>query len=164
MKIRIYILIVLLGLGLYSCYEIQTYPPTPSIEFIEFYTTDSSDILGNTIYYGELRFSFVDGDGDLGYQETTDTSLTEEQKTIFITEYKMEDGEFREIEQAIPLTYRMEYFETSGNNKTLKGEIRIQDLNHYASSLNDSIKYNFYIKDRAGNISNTAETDTIIFN
>lgn len=160
--VRSLLVFLFLLLGLNSCFKIKTYPPEPSVEYISFVLVDSTDALNNQVLYGELHFSFVDGDGDLGFVESTDTALESISKTIFITPFRKLNGVFVQDTPIIPMHYRMPYFETGGNNKTLLGEIIVKDLNYYPPFSGDTIKYEFYIKDRAGNFSNIEETEEVI--
>jgi hypothetical protein len=48
-----------------------------------------------------------------------------------------------------------------GQNKILKGTMVITFL-YLSYNVNDTIKYEFYVKDRAGNESNTDETSEIV--
>lgn len=156
------VLIIIILISVSSCFKIETYPPEPQIEFISFTMTDSVDSFNNPGLIGELRFSFIDGDGDLGFNQPGDTSTENISKTIFITAFTKTSGEFVEDTGRIPLNYRIPYFESNGNNKTLKGEIIVKDINHYPPYNGDTIKYKFYIKDRAGNKSNTEETQELV--
>jgi hypothetical protein len=156
------VFIIIILISVCSCFKIETYPPEPQIEFISFSLTDSTDVLDNPVLYGELHFSFIDGDGDLGFFQAADTSTEDISKTIFITPYKKTNGEFVEDTNIIPLNYRIPYFETAGNNKTLKGEIIVKDINHNPPYGDDTLKYKFYIKDRAGNVSNIEETQEFV--
>ena len=50
--------------------------------------------------------------------------------------------------------------ERVGRNKILRGDISV-DFSYYEISAEDSIIYDFYIRDRKGNISNTESTSVI---
>ena len=55
--------------------------------------------------------------------------------------------------------YRIPYMERTGQNKILKGTISVTFLyTFYDPKDNDTIKYDFYIKDRADHKSNTVPT------
>ncbi|MBA7579337.1 hypothetical protein ES708_21207 [subsurface metagenome] len=78
--------------------------------------------------------------------------------------YEMLDGEFIKVDEddlETPLNYRIPYIESEGQNKTLKGEIQVDFF--YLIIKYDTIKYKFYIVDRALHKSNDQETDTIFF-
>lgn len=156
------VLTIIIIFSVCSCFKIETYPPEPQIEFISFIMTDSVDSFENQGLIGELRFSFIDGDGDLGFIQPGDTITESISKTIFISAFTKISGEFVEDTGRIPLNYRIPYFESIGNNKTLKGEIIVKDINHYPPYKGDTIKYKFYIEDRAGNKSNIEETQELV--
>ena len=60
-----------------------------------------------------------------------------------------------------PSDYRIPYMDRQGQNKILKGNIKITFL-YLFSTPTDTIKYFFNIKDRQGNISNTDSTCIIV--
>jgi hypothetical protein len=61
-----------------------------------------------------------------------------------------------------PSDYRIPYMERTGQNKILKGTISVTFLYlFYSPEDTDTIKYEFYIKDRAQHISDTAITSEI---
>ncbi len=170
-KIFLTTLLILIGLFFQKCQDVEVLSPIPRIEFISFEFEKEVDILGNAGLMGELRFYFIDGDGDIGFHEHTDTSKPEE-KTVFIDKYIMENNEYVLQEQdpdSPEMTYRVPYFSTSGNNRTLEGEIIVSDINIPApygdfnsSVFDDTIMYKFYIKDRAGNMSNVDSTGCLV--
>lgn len=139
---------------IYACEEVEKFPPEPYIEFISFDFDYNQDALGNMALIGTLKFYFRDGDGDIG-QPPGDTA----NQTIFIDRYNIINSEPVLHELAVPMNYNIPYFSTTGN-KTLEGEIIVNDINLYGINnlINDTIKYKFYIVDRAGNVSNTEST------
>lgn len=158
MKIGVkHICFILLGVIAVSCIDIKIYPPEPIIEFKSMNFVDTLDALENRALIGKLTIFFIDGDGDIGTHAPVDTT-EEEEHTVFIDFYKVVDN--TPIYQVLdpPMRYRVPYFSTSGNNKTLQGEIVIRDINIYSPNASDTMMYKFYIKDRAGNISNTDST------
>lgn len=60
-----------------------------------------------------------------------------------------------------PSSYRIPYMERLGQNKILKGTITVTFLYQFYTE-SDTIRYDFYIKDRANNESNMASTSEII--
>lgn len=139
-----------------SCFKIITYPETPEVDFISFEIKDSLDILGNSVISGTLHFYFVDGDGDIGFD-----TIGGVKNTIFLEKYKIENGTPIKIDLLVPLNYYVPKFEKTGNNKTLKGEMFVYELNEYVPFEYDTIMYKFYIIDRAGNKSNVDSTGYI---
>ncbi len=148
----------------FSCRKIDSLPPEPRIEFTSFAVFDTTDILGNSYKGGKLKFYFEDGDGDLGLpqpspDETADTI------NLFMTLYRKEDGIMIPVSDGDPLKpsgYRIPYMYRLGQNKILKGTIAVTFLYLFYSPQDSAIiRYNFYIKDRADNISNTESTSEI---
>jgi hypothetical protein len=159
-KIRNGILLLIMVLAPLSCKKIRQLPPEPVISFTGFSMFDSTDILGNTHKAGILEFYFEDGDGDIGLEQPyfgdSDTDTTN--LTFYL--YEKENGFFTTPSDT--LGYRIPYIERIGQNQTLQGTIEITFL-YIGFSESDTLFYEFFIKDRAGNISNTSESYEIIF-
>ena len=162
MKYVFIFLAVVLTLG--SCRKIEHLSPVPFIEYINFTVFDTVDILGNQGKAGRLKFRFEDGDGDVGLREPF--GFLPDTTNMFITLYRKIEGEMQiSTDKYDPLlpssSYRIPYMERLGRNKILKGTIAVIFLyQDYAAG--DTIKYEFYIKDRAHNDSNMASTSEII--
>jgi len=157
-KILIITIIILLS-GL-SCRKIESLPETPSISFKSFILIDTIDALGNEGKIGELTFDFEDGDGDIGIKPTD--SLSIDSTNLFFTMYSKTDGEFTEVsgeDLKTTLNYRIPYIEKEGQNKSLKGEIQVDFI--YLLFEYDTIKYSFFIVDRALHKSNVETTPEI---
>ncbi len=60
-----------------------------------------------------------------------------------------------------PSPYRIPYMERLGQNKILKGTISVTFL-YFFYNATDTIRYDFYLTDRALNESNTESTSEII--
>jgi hypothetical protein len=61
-----------------------------------------------------------------------------------------------------PSDYRIPYMERTGQNKILKGTIAVTFLYlFYSVEDTDTVRYDFYLKDRADNLSNTESTSEI---
>ena len=158
-----YLLFVILAVAvLGSCRKIEQLSAVPHIEFTSFSVFDTLDILGNNSKGGRLRFHFEDGDGDLGLNAP---SLIQPDSTnLFFTLYRKVGGVMVPAQDDDPLkpaSYRIPYMERLGQNKILKGTISITFL--YLFYLpTDTIRYDFYIEDRALNKSNVASTSEIV--
>ena len=147
-----------------SCHKIIQLPDTPYIKFTSFAVFDTTDILGNDCKGGRLKFYFEDGNGDLGLNtaESGETDTT----NLFLNLYKKKGGvmvastDNSNVYLPYP-SYRIPYMERLGVNKILKGTISLTFLYLYYSP-GDTIKYDFYIKDRALNVSNVASTVEIV--
>jgi len=155
----------ILSIALFSCRKTETYPEIPEIEYKSFFFRDTTDLLGNKGLIGRLIFSFVDGDGDIGLRQPPDSidPGDPEYSNLFFTMFDLQDGilvEIGEDELEFPLYYRIPYLEPHGIDKSLTGEIEVEFT--YLLFEFDTIKYDFYITDRAGNESNIASTPTFI--
>jgi len=144
-----------------SCGKLETLPDRPHIEFRSFAMFDTTDILGNECKGGRLNFYFEDGDGDLGLEEPS--YVTDDTVNMFFTLYRKAGIDFAVVSDTLdpvyPSNYRIPYMERLGQNKILKGTITVSFLYlFYEIEDTDTLKYEFYIKDRALNISDTATT------
>jgi len=147
-----------------SCERIEDLPDEPKIEYDSFLLKDTVDLLDNLIKQGKLIFSFTDGDGDIGLSDADSLppycDSCDYHYNLFITLYEKSDTGFIPVDQEIPLYYRIPYAVPEGQNKTLKGQI-VVDF-EYNPILYDTIKYEFYIVDRALHHSNIETTPEII--
>ncbi len=152
-----------------SCEKIVPVDPVPAITFKSFELEKVTGDIGT--YSGKLVFSFIDGDGDIGlyYYDTLNADSTLKYN-LFLFPYAKIDTQYAEIDISnleVPPFYRIEYdpkMERVGQNKTLKGDITL-DINYLEQKPfnSDTIRYEFYMVDRAGNQSNTAVTSDIGF-
>jgi hypothetical protein len=161
-KIKYLFLIIVSFFILDSCRKVERLPAVPHIEFTSFTIFDTLDILGNNSKAGKLKFHFEDGDGDLGLNAPTsgDTDST----NLFLTLFRKEGGVMLPAPDNDPLkpsSYRIPYMERLGQNKILKGTISVTFLYLFYSPT-DTIRYDFYIKDRALNVSNVESTSEIV--
>jgi len=162
-KISNTLIVLLLVLAAGSCKKIEQLPAEPSIEFTSFTIFDTTDILGNRTKAGRLKFYFEDGDGNLGLNEPSrifDVDTT----NLFFTLYRKKNGIMVEAPDNDPLrpsAYRIPYMERIGQNKILKGTISVVFLYMFYNRT-DTIKYDFFLKDRALNESNTESTSEIV--
>ena len=163
MKISFAILIFTLLILLGSCGPIEKLPPEPSIEFRTFALSDKIDTLGNPVKAGKLTFYFEDGDGDLG-DEAPDTSTYLPGSNLFLQLFRKTNGVFELALPSDPLypsEYRIPYLNATGQNKILKGTIDVT-IYYYIYNDTDTLYYDFWIKDRSGNESNTASTCVVV--
>jgi hypothetical protein len=150
------------ALVLASCEALDKVSDVPEIKFKSF-TMYDLDTLGFTIKTGELVFSFIDGDADFGIN-TSDNP--EDTLNLFLVAYKKEEGIYDSVDAD---TYGRKYsvlndenMTRTGQNKTIKGEIKLQ-VYYFITPPFDTLRYDFYILDRAGNKSNVANTSDISF-
>ena len=161
-KIKLSIIIFAVFALSTACFKITPVSEIPSIEFISFELFDTTDILQNKSKAGRLKFRFEDGDGDIGISLQTGTDTTNLKMTL----YRKINGVMQLVtDTSDPLlpysSYRIPYMERVGQSKVQKGEIIISII-YQSYNQDDIIKYNFFITDRNGNISNVEETAEII--
>jgi hypothetical protein len=166
------------GLLLCSCLKKESFPPEPIIAFKSFNAYDS--------YNGQLVFSFTDGDGDIGLKSDENLTLSGPDSIYYYNLYikvlyKNSQGNF--VDTTIYYTetistdtglvtvtkvdtgairQRIQFVENNNKDKALKGEIYVQLVNGYRqSTAHKTIKYRFYMYDRARNRSNIAESEEL---
>jgi hypothetical protein len=158
--LKIIIPVILLPLSFISCESIEKGNDVPEIKFISL-TPYEIDTLSSHLKAGELIFSFIDGNADIGVEEGATSGDT---LNFFLIPFqKKTDGSYQSINDT--LRYRIrndEKLTRTGQNKTIKGEIKLQ-IYYFITPPYDTLHYEFYIIDRAGNHSNTETTSDIGF-
>lgn len=149
-----------------ACEKIEPADPIPEIGFKDFKIEDGYDSIGNPTKNCELLFSFIDGDGDIGLIKYE--SDTVDPGNIFIVPFNKSEDSYSREDDLDTLTFWIKYddkMERVGQNKTLKGEIKVL-FNLYLKFISDydTLKFDFYIIDRAGNESNVESTNDVAFN
>lgn len=165
MKRNVYISIIL-ALLLAGCTPPRVLPDVPFVEFQSFLLAEKSNPLGSKILTGVLNFHFEDGDGDIGFEANID-SLNQPDSVkynLFLTLHEKVNGIYRMIDtselDSKPF-YRIPPLDREGQNKTLSGTIEVE-IEYYTIDY-DTLKYSFYIMDRAYHRSNTDTTTEITF-
>ena len=156
---------------MYGCVKTEPVSTIPQITFKRFELFDAIDTsLGNHILRGVLKFSFIDGDADIGMDGTidaTDTVVTDKYN-LFLVPFEKIDTNYYPIAQdtLLPVpNYRIAHdvkMDRTGQNKTIKGTITV-NIDYYTVPQYDTIRYDFYILDRAKNKSNVEVTNDIGF-
>jgi hypothetical protein len=144
-----------------SCHKIEQVSPRPSIEYQNFTIFDTTDILGNEAKGGRLKFRFQDGDGNVGIMNNP---LQDDSTNLFFILYRKVNGKMVVAGPNDPLKpseYRIPFMERRGQNKIMQGTISVT-FYYLFYSKTDTIMYDFWIRDRASNRSNTASTSEII--
>jgi len=157
-------IIIILAFGLTSCLKPEEFPKEPVIEFVSFTKmSDSADII----------ISFVDGDGDIGLQESdTIGDFHSSQKyhhNLFVEYYEKHNANGWQIGKNllgddIVFKYRIPYLTPNGRNKALKGEIKVTIEPSYfnpLSSDSDTVKFKIYLVDRSFTESNVVESNVV---
>ena len=163
MKRLLFIFIIMLVFLGITCRKPVKYSDIPEIKFKSFYLRDTIDALGDNAKIGTLLFYFVDGDGDLGLRQgDTFPPYDTLRYNLFTELYEKKDSVFEKIHIVNP-NYRIPYlYEQEGQNKTIKGDIKV-DFTYTDPNKYKTIKYKFYIMDRALHKSNIDSTYEIKF-
>lgn len=163
MKVPTGLIISLCGLALsLSCEPIERVSDVPEVKFKSF-TLYEMDTLDIKIKVGELIFNFIDGNADFGIDETSEP---EDTVNLFLIAYQKTGETYDSLSID---TYGRKYtvlkdenMVRTGQNKTIKGEIKV-DVFYFLTPPFDTIRYAFYITDRAGNRSNIGYSTDIGF-
>jgi hypothetical protein len=164
MKKKHPILPAFLGLVLiaFACEPLSNLSDVPNVQFKSFRFFEV-DTLNVTILTGELIFSFKDGNADFGIDASLDPK---DSLNLFLVPYKKVSGTYDTLDVN---TYGRQYavynnskLTRTGQDKTIKGEIKL-DIYYFLIPPFDTLRYGFYITDRAGNMSNVAYTSDIVF-
>lgn len=168
MKILSKILLILvfsISAFLFSCREPVKYPVIPYIEYIDFVKIPTTNGIDDK---GILKFSFTDGDGDIGLGPS-DTLYpfdpgSQWYYNLFITYYEKQNGNY--VAVVLPMTNnsRIPVITPDGENKSIKGDIEVELFINNPTSPYDTICFDVQIADRALNVSNTIRTPDIIIN
>ena len=156
------LIVLLFSMVWVACDPPKMYPPTPEIHFKEFIVTDTLDVLKNEVKLCQLIFSCIDGDWDVGLQKSDTVGPYHVDSiyynNLFIVLYEKNDGQWNKVELEVEHNYRIPYAKAPTQNKPYKADIQVDLEYPIAFFPYDTIKYEFYIVDRAFNISNTVTT------
>jgi hypothetical protein len=152
-----------------ACEKIEPADPIPEIRFKDFTVADSYDTIGDEpveVKACELSFSFIDGDGDIGLIDDPYDSI--DPRNVFIIPFEKSEGSYNRNDELDTLAFWIKHdekMERVGQNKTLKGEIKVK-FSYFKNIISgyDTLKFDFYILDRADNQSNVESTTDIAFN
>ena len=147
------------GLLTVSCKKAISYPDVPEITFdnLELWG-DTVEIQGNRIKLSVLSFRIVDGDGDVGLVSENDTS----RKTNLVIYFQQKvNGKFINGSYIDSLKYSTPYIEPGGLDKSLRGTVKVKFFRYYQFSNFDTVRYIYYIVDRANQKSNIDTTPPI---
>jgi hypothetical protein len=148
-------MIILAMFCLYCCEPIEKVSEVPEIAF-KSYTPFLVDTLGTTIHAGEIVFSFVDGDSDIG--------MYNDSANFFLLPFQKLDRAYLPVDSVI---YGRKYTISDDDRlhkygSSLRGEIKL-DIFYLVTPPFDTMRYEFFIKDRAGHKSNIESTSDITF-
>jgi hypothetical protein len=160
-----YLFIFLLILSFFSCVKDKEFPIVPHVKFQDFKQWKNSSGNGDSAWF---IFTFTDGDGDIGLGKADtlapfDTSSVH-YYNFFMDYFEKQNGNWIQVEPAIPFSYRIPRLEPQGRRKVLEGEVIVRIPFEYYdfTSPFDTIMYSAYIYDRALNKSNVIETPPFV--
>jgi hypothetical protein len=158
----------LTGLFILACEPPERVSPIPEISFKSFTLDEYIDSLDNRVKAGVLTFGFIDGDADIGSfvlnSDTNEARLAEKYNLFLIPFEKRPDGYYDSV-KTDPLKYIIrhnEKLDRIGQNKTIKGEIEVNIIYAVIPDY-DTLRYEFYLLDRARHRSNIEYTTDIGF-
>lgn len=147
-----------------SCFKNEVYPLEPIIADPVFVFSGDS---------AKLTFSFTDGDGDIGLApEDTLSPFNPESfyhYNLYLDYYEKDDvlgwQRGRDLEgDSLVFSYRLKPILVKGKARGIKGtmDITIVNFSNPFSTQGDTIRYEIRLIDRALNVSNTIQTETIV--
>ncbi len=165
-KVSGFIILAAIG-SLIGCYKEVSFDVKPAIEFKSLKKEIRIDqFAGSKKDSVILTVKFQDGDGDLGLneKEKTTAELTNDFNYI-IRIFRKKKGVFTEFIPDVPYSGYFPRLKTDGKTGPIEGTIDYSiDFPHPFTPVKDSLKFQVTIKDRAGNISNTTESEVIVLN
>lgn len=156
----IYTLLLVAVFMVQSCEPLENVSDVPEIHFLSFSEPYYFESGGVPSYAADLSFSFIDGDSDIGVIRSSGTDTV---NLVFIPFqkagglYDSVDAELYGQKFTIKNDERLDR-----DGRTVKGEITVQIL-YFLKPPFDTLRYDFYLLDRAGNKSNVETTSDIAF-
>jgi hypothetical protein len=151
---------------LFSCEPEDKYPIVPYIKYVAF------EKIANGLGFDDkaiLKFYFEDGDGDLGLDNTSEDmkppfdASSIYHYNFFIDYYEKQNGTFVKVDLPAEQNARIPRL-SSSSSESIDGEISIEIFINNFTSTYDTIRFEFFIVDRALHHSNTVTTPEIIIN
>lgn len=146
-----------------SCLKKQEFPNRPAIELIGVYSNPAALSANDSL--GFVKFSFTDGDGDLGLSASDTLGEFGQGQpyyyNLFIHYYEKRNGVYEEYVTPLPLHVRFKRLEAVGGSGALEGEMSVRYFTLPGSAY-DTVRYEMYIVDRAKQHSDTIVTPDII--
>ena len=159
--------LLLAAVAFSGCYKEPEFPVEPSIEFDEISKQVRIDqFSGANKDSVVISIKFRDGDGDLGMNNEEIAIAQENQDYNYIVRvFRKRRGQFVEFNPFIP--YSGFFFRLKNDDKVgpIEGTLSYSiDFPHPFTPKRDSVQFLVSLKDRAGNVSNVVETETIVLN
>lgn len=150
-----------------SCYKEPDFPTQPEIEFKDISKSIRIDqFTGANKDSVVVSLVFRDGDGDLGMNSTEIANAEKTSDFNYVVRvFRRQRGQFVEFQPFLPYSGFFPRLKTDDKIGPIEGTLSYSiDFFHPFTPKRDSIQFQIYIKDRAGNTSNTVETKTIVLN
>ena len=165
MKLLVFVNVLIILLGFASCTQPPEYPIEPVIQYER--TTKNTMIQGDgTEDETWMTISFTDGDGDIGFFKEGSTQV---ETDLFIRDLRLD---------AVTEKFTIPFIPELGTTNGISGEITFRmyttccifpewvpgqpaPCDVSADYLIDTVRYEIYIKDRAGHESNRIQTEPI---
>lgn len=150
-RLAFYLLVTAMSV---SCFNAPEYNEVPEIEIVEIRSTKAVPSAGDSVV---VVLAFKDGDGDLGKANSADTT-----PNLFITDHR-----FSLIDSQ---SYSIPNIPQKGSVPDISGTIEINLIaKMYCNPLKpgasqDTLKFDFQVRDRSGNFSNIATSSAVILN
>lgn len=154
--------------ALSSCYKEPNFSLTPEIEFdsitkdirLDQYTGGKKDSI-------IVSVKFKDGDGDLGFNaEEIGSKVPQTDYNYVVKSFRKIKGVFTQYTTSETLSGFYPRLKTDDKTGPIEGKLsyRIELYTAFSPFKKDTVKFEVFIKDRAGNKSNTIETTPVILN
>jgi len=144
----------------FACKKRESFSDIPYLEFTKYELKDSVDALGNITKLCELHIYFTDGDGDIGL--FNDDTIAPYDYNLFVNYFEMHNDSLQQINVNPPYHIRMPNLTPTGQNKSLKVDVKYDVNVTYRNS--DTIKFELKLFDRALNESDWVSSSLIILN
>lgn len=165
MNLRIYTTacFIILLLAFSSCKPEDSFPVEPYIEYVSFTKIQNTAGIDEK---GILKFSFTDGDGDIGLSDDDSEPPFDSSSmyyyNFFITYFEKQHGVYEEIELALTNNSRIPIINPDEKARSINGEIEMELFINNPFTTYDTIRFDCFIVDRALHHSNTISTPDII--
>ena len=162
-------LLVLLGIcvSVSSCYKEPEFSLTPQISFeniekevrIDLFTGANKDSV-------VIAVKFQDGDGDLGLNEAQKAIAQQNNEyNYLIKTFRKKNGVFDEVSSLISLSGFFPSLKNDDKVGPIEGLLYYTvEFPHPFTPKNDTLMFEVQLRDRAGNFSNTIETEEVVLN
>lgn len=141
---KIAFILVLISV-LFACKKSEQFSDIPYLEFSKYQLKDSVDALGNIAKICELHLYFTDGDGDIGLFEGD--TVAPFAYNLFVNYFEMINDSLHQINPSPPFHIRIPNLTPTGQNKSLKVNVKYDVNVTYRNS--DTIQFKLKLFDRA---------------